>query len=148
VGYTPEPQRIFHSSAEDRGLLKLSVFINLVTGVQIPELTGTKVWGPPLNLGYKVAGKGAKTLTKDQYMDSAWRAAQHCMEHGPAFRKLEPLRALSTWCTAGQQPTPPSQSLAAHGPICLTHLILQTSCPWNMSHLALQNRSWMAEPRV
>jgi hypothetical protein len=53
------------------------------------ELTGTKVGGPALNLGYKVNGKDAKMVTKPEYMDCVRGAVQHFTENSLAFRRLK-----------------------------------------------------------
>jgi hypothetical protein len=86
---TPESERYYVDSVSNRGSLKLAVFVNLVAGIWMKELTGTKLSGPALNKGYQTRqGKQAKGMTKQEYMDCVREARDHFQASSSAFRRL------------------------------------------------------------
>lgn len=90
MGLTNEPQRFYVDSAASRGTLKLAVFINVVGGMWFKELTGTKVGGDTLKMGYlNTEGGEAKGLTKNEYMECVRAAEKHFLDTSPAFRRIK-----------------------------------------------------------
>lgn len=90
VGVTPMAERFYVDSKDGRGSLKLAVFINLVGGVYIKELSGTKYLGYKARESYMTKqGKPAKGLTQQEYKTCMKSAEDYYMEHSPAFKNLK-----------------------------------------------------------
>ena len=83
-------QRFYVDSREGRGSLKLAVFINILGGVFIKELNGTKYAGYEAEESYNTKqGKPAKGLTQAEYKACMKSAEEYFMEHCPAFKNLK-----------------------------------------------------------
>ena len=92
-GVTPPPQR-FYVEGKGRRSLKLAVFVNLIGGVFIKELSGTKYEGEDLKQRYKKGkhktqqGQPAKAMTKKEFAFCV-RAAHNHFNNKPAFARLD-----------------------------------------------------------
>lgn len=86
---TPPPQR-FYVDGKRRQSLKLAVFVNLLGGVFIKEVSGTQYKGQDLQQGYTTQqGKVAKGITKAEFAVCVKAAYNHFNNSSAAFRRLD-----------------------------------------------------------